>query len=322
MANEYHLWLTRFTLYRRFVDFTKQVHVGTKGITLYMILYNFFKQLFEDDVDSKASGVAFKFTMAIFPAILFLFTLIPYIPVADLQSDILEFLADFMPASIYEATELTILDIVGTERASLLSFGFFFALILATNGVVGMMDAFNKSQHTTEKRSYLHIRFIAVVMVFVFAFVLLLAVTLLIVGGSVLDYLLSRHLVVEDFVYYLILMLRYIVLFIFFFLAISFIYYLAPSVNRRWKFLSVGALLASLLVIFVSSGFSYYIQSFGTYNKLYGSIGTMLGIMLWFYLISWVLILGFELNVSMERASRDVRKAQAATKVIGRVAQN
>jgi len=104
--------------------------------------------------------------------------------------------------------------------------------------------------------------------------------------------------------YYLILILRYVIVFFVFFSTVSFIYYLAPSIHKRWKFFSLGAVVAAMLGILITHLFSYYFTNFASYNKLYGSIGTIIAFMIWIYLISIIILLGFEINASVDEAKK------------------
>jgi membrane protein len=139
------------------------------------------------------------------------------------------------------------------------------------------------------------------------AFVLFLAIILLVVGQLVLDYLLS-HL--HEFQWltkanvWLLLLLRFTVIFVVFFLAVSTIYYFGPAIHYNWRFFSIGSLLATIFIIAISYGFSFYITHFGTYNKVYGSIGVLIALMIWIQLIAIVLLVGYELNASIHDAAR------------------
>ena len=142
------------------------------------------------------------------------------------------------------------------------------------------------------------------------AIVLILAVVLLVVGQLVLDYvLLNLNELdwlngIDKFTVYLIFLLRFIVIFIVFFLAVSTIYYFGPAIHYNWRFFSIGSFLATILILAVSYGFSFYITNFGTYNKVYGSIGVLIALMVWVQLVTVVLLIGYEINASIHDAAR------------------
>jgi membrane protein len=268
----------------------------------------FFHNLMEDEIMDRSNAVAYNFILAVFPAIIFLFTLIPYItpffPDITNQS-ILEFLGEMMPASMYDVISPTVMDIVSNQRGGLLSLGFVFSIYLSTNGTMALMRAFNACYRTTERRSGLKTRLIATGLTFNLAFVVFLAIVLLVVGQLVLEYFMRfSWLNLSDFTVILLFVLRFIVISIVFLIAISALYYFGPSVHYNWRFFSIGSVVATLLTLAVCYGFSYYITNFGTYNKVYGSIGVLIAIMVWVQLVTVVLLIGYEINATMHHAIR------------------
>lgn len=292
--------------YIRLVSFLKSIRIRHGQASLYSTLIIFVDKVGDNQLFEKAYGVAFNFTLSLFPSIIFLFALVPFIHTiipSIGQGEILHFLQDVLPDSMFEATAETIFDTILIRREGLVSFGVLFALFLATNGVNSLMKTFNTSYVTNEKRSFIKTRLIALFLTILLAVALIMAILLLIIGQLVLDWLFSFGILTEDFLYYIILLLRFMVIFIAFYLAIASIYFWGPAIHDKWRFFSMGSLLATLLCIAVSFGFSYYITSFGTYNKVYGSIGTLIALMVWQYLMSAILLLGFEFNASIDRAA-------------------
>ncbi len=281
-----------------------RTYIGNEHTNLYRILTILVAKLKRDDIDQRANAVAYNLTLAVFPAIIFLFTLIPYIPIPDLDKQIMNFLGDVLPRGIYRDAADTIQDIISRPRGNLLSLGFFLALYASTNGMVALMTAFNRTYKTIESRSFLKKRLISAILTFALALVLFVAIVLLIVGQVVLDWLVDEHLLDADFIYYLLTILRYVIVFMVFFGMVSFIYYLAPAIHKRWHILSLGSVVAATLGIVITHLFSYYFTNFASYNKLYGSIGTIIAFMIWIYLISMVILLGFEINASVDEAKK------------------
>lgn len=276
--------------------------VAKSGMSLLDFLILFFQQVQLDNINSKANAMAFNFMMAIFPGIIFLFTLIPYFPIPHLQEQILTFLAGAVPSAIYVMLRETIVDIIGRPRGGLLSFGFIFALYAAMNGTLSMMNAFDECHKSAHKRrSFFQARWIALSLTILNALVLIVSVSLLLVGEQVLDYLYKFH-GLSSFNYYVLMIVRYLTAICSFFFLTAFIFYFAPSVHTRWSFFSFGAFVSTALNILVTVGFSIYLSNFATYNKLYGSIGTIIALMLWLYLTSIVLLIGFEMNAVLEMA--------------------
>lgn len=283
-----------------------------ENVSLYKIIKIFLNNLTDDEILDRANGVAFNFILAIFPAIIFLFTLIPYITefFPDINTDsIMQFLGDQIPTSMNEVISSTLHDIISIQRGGLLSFGFLFSVYLSTNGMMALMRAFNACYRTIENRSAIKTRLIATGLTINMAIALFLAITLLIAGQFVLKYVMANlsefeWLNVNYFTIFLIFASRFLALFIAFFLAISFVYYFGPAIHYNWRFFSIGSVLATLFSLAVSYGFSYYITNFGTYNKVYGSIGALIALMVLIQLITIVLLVGYEVNTSIHDAIR------------------
>ncbi len=288
-----------------------------EDVSLYRIVKRFLRNLQDDEIMDRANGVAFNFILAIFPAIIFLFTLIPYFtpyfPEINRES-ILDFLGDLsesglIPPNMYEVASSTILDIVSNQRGGLLTLGFLFALVLSTNGMLALMRAFNACYKTIENRSAVKTRVIATALTVNMTFTILVTILLLVVGQFVMEYLLTHFqdlttFNLSNFQVGMLFVVRFLIIFVTFFIAISTIYYFGPAIHYNWRFFSVGSFIATLLCLAVSYGFSYYITNFGTYNKVYGSIGVLIALMVWVQLITVVLLVGYEINASIHDSIR------------------
>ncbi len=287
------------------VNYLEGIEVIKDTFSLYQFLKLFARKLTKDDIWDKANGIAFNFTLSIFPAIIFLFTLIPYIqyfyePFSE--QAILGFLKEVLPATVYEFTSQTIEDIVSKSRGDLLTIGFLTSTFLATNGTMSIIKAFNACYQTREVRGFLKTRMMAAFLTGILAFTLFLAIILLTVGEAVINYVYPQDILDASYMIYLIYLLRFLVIFVVFLFAIATIYYFAPAIHDRWHFFSWGAVLAALLSVLASLGFSLYINNFGMYNKLYGSIGALIAVMVWFYILAVIILLGFVLNATLDRA--------------------
>lgn len=279
-----------------------------ENVSLYKIFRLFIQNLMDDEILDRANGVAYNFILAVFPAIIFLFTLIPYINnfFADVNTQtIMQRLGEVMPPSMFDVISPTVLDIVSNQRGGLLSLGFVFSLYLSTNGTLALMRAFNACYRTVERRSGFKTRLIATGLTINLALVVFLAIVLLVVGQLVMDYITQLEWIdISDFTVFLLFAVRFLVIFIVFFLAISTLYYFGPAIHYNWRFFSIGSCVATLLTIAVSYGFSYYVTNYSTYNKVYGSIGVLIAIMVWIQLITVVLLIGYEINASIHNAIR------------------
>lgn len=288
--------------YNRFRLFLKRYHLENVATSVYQVYKVLIKKITLFDIDVRAAAVAYNFTLAIFPTIIFLFSLIPYIPVNNLDLKIIALLSEVLPKGIFHEAQETIIEIVSKPRGGVLSLGFIFALYASTSGMLALMRAFNMTYKTSEKRGFIKARLIGVMLNFLLTFVLIVAIVVLIVGRVMVDFLFDEGIMNRDFTFYALQLLTYFVIFLVFFVTISIIYYWAPAIHKKWNFINAGSITASILTILISNLFSYYLSNFATYNKLYGAIGTFIALMVWLYLVAMILILGFEINASISEA--------------------
>ena len=287
--------------FRCLLSFLSDVRIRNRRVSLFRILIIFIEKIRHDDVINRAYGVAFNLTLSVFPTLIFLFTLLPYLPFIE-EDQIMNFMHEVMPPSVYRTASTTFSDILSRPRTGLLSFGVVFALYLATNGMISLMDAFNRIFRTNENRSWIKTRTMATILTLILAGMLVVTVLMLVVGQFAIKWLYHQNSILEDYQFYLFIILRFVTMFIGFLITISAIYYLAPSIHDRWQFFSPGSVVAALLCLSASFLFSTYITNFGTYNKLYGSIGALIALMIWFYMLSAIILLGFTLNASIDTA--------------------
>ncbi|MBT7481361.1 MAG: YihY/virulence factor BrkB family protein [Flavobacteriales bacterium] len=271
---------------------------GFEGLSIYDVTIFFWKGLMEGAITTRASSLAFNFFLAFFPAVIFLFTLIPYIPIEGFQETLMELLGSVLPESTNKMAFKTIDDIVNNPRGGLLSVGFVLALYFSTNGVSALIEAFNSSFHIRESRSFLYQRFISLVLTLILSVMLIFTISTLIFGKSYLGSLLADGTISTEYLY-LFSFLRWFIMFTFLLFGISLLFYLAPNLQVRWKLFSPGTIFSSLFIIITSIIFSYYINNFAQYNQIYGSIGTLIIILLWMYFNSIILLTGFEINASI-----------------------
>ncbi len=273
---------------------------GFEGLSLYIVTKFFFKGIQNGGLNMRAQSLAFSFFLALFPSVIFAFTLIPYIHIAHFQESLFSLLQTLLPKQAFRAMEDTIFDIIKKHRGGLLSVGFFSALYFSTSGFNAMISAFNSTYHDIETRSELKKRLISLLMVIISSVLVLMAITLIIFAEIGLHHIIAK----DKSIYYLILFGKWIILITLCFCFISFNYYLGPKRKTGFHFFSPGSILATVLTIITSLIFAYYVNNFGNYNKLYGSIGTLIVIMLWIYINSLILLLGFDLNASTVSAKK------------------
>lgn len=273
--------------------------------TWYIFLKKLTDKIIGSDISDRAASVSYNLILAVFPTIIFLFTLIPYIPIPDLDTQIMDLFRRILPGDTFDSVYTTLQDIISRPHSGILSIGFLLALYSATSGVVALMRAFNASHQTDEQRSFITTRLIAAGLTLMLAFALVLAIVALVVGGVVIDYLLRFGVFNNIVFYYLLKIARYLVVFAVFVGVISLIYRFGPDVNMKWAFVNPGAVTASTLIVLTTLAFSYYVANFGSYNKVYGSIGTLIALMVWINLIMLLMLLGFEMNIALYNLEGD-----------------
>lgn len=277
---------------------------GFEGVQLKNVLRFVIKGFGKGVLVTRASSIAFNMLMAFLPASIFLFTLIPFIPVPNLKQELIRLFENLTPEQAYSFMQATIIDVITKKSGGFLIFMFIATIIFSTNGIHATINAFVVSSHRFRSRTWIDQRKISVILLLVVFFLIAFAGLLLIFGKMLMAKLVVLHYLKKNLVYYLLMVLKWVVIALFIFLAISFLYWLAPVKRSDFRFISPGSIIATFLFILTSLGFSAYVNHFGQYNRLYGSIGTLIVIMIWLYLNSIALLIGFELNVSI-KAARD-----------------
>jgi membrane protein len=288
---------------------------GFEGVPLYDVMKFFYGQIKTVGLTERASAIAYNFIMAIPPSLLFLFTLIPQMPFfkkGDIQKQITFLIKDIIPAEGYNKTIITFIDKTFFKAPvySLLSFGLLLALFFASNAMMGIMRSFNKDYIGFQKRRGLHNRWIAIRLTTLIFSLVLGCLILLITQGAVLKWFGLRNQSWREVIFYV----RWVFIVALIFYSIAFIYKYAPAVHKRWRLVSPGSILATFLCIMASLGFSAFVNNFGRYNALYGSIGTIIVLMALVYINSLVLLIGFELNVSIKSLRSIVSRRDAEEK--------
>jgi membrane protein len=230
--------------------------------------------------------------------------LIPFLPIANLHQQLLTELHTLLPQTAYQAAVETINDLVKTQRNGLLSFGFLVTLYFATNSINALMEAFNQAIHVSETRSFIKQRCVSLFLFVALSMLLLTASLLIIFSEVAVNYAVAHGLILSDWGEILLLTLgKWSVAFLLLYTAISLLYYFGPVNSANYRFISPGALLATVLSITASLVFNYYVNNFGTYNKVYGSIGSIMVIMLWLEFNCLIMLIGFDLNAKIYNRS-------------------
>lgn len=276
----------------------KIVLPGFDGLPIYYVAKFFFKGLVEGALELKASAMAFKFFLAIFPTLIFLLTLIPYIPIDNFSYELLDILDEVLPEQGYEFLRDSLVSLITNSDGGLLSFGFIFAIYLATSGFDGMQNAFMESYNSTFHRNIIRTRMVSILMLCILTILVIIAIAAILFSEYMVNYVLE-----EGSTSSVLLMIgKWLIITLLCFFGISTLYYFGGNRKMKWRFFSAGSTLATILVIIVSLAFGFYVDNFANYNKIYGSIGTIISLMLLIYINSFVLLIGFELNASIQLA--------------------
>lgn len=299
-----HKYIRSTFPYRYAFTKSKSVYLpGFQGLPLYDVVVFFKNQVQKVGLNDRASSIAFNFLLAIPAATIFLCTLIPYLPVSKkLTKQLLLLTNELTPnQNTYTLVSNFLNDFLAKQRGGLLSFGLIVSLYYASNAMMGLMRSFNKSlsPHAHFPRNFLHNRFVAIRLTLVLILLVIGSVVILVTQDAVLRYVFKALHVHNNSMRGIFKTLRWIVIVPLFYFAIAFMYKHGPSIKEKWRLFSPGTLLATILMILVTFLFSIFVNKFGTYNKIYGSIGTILILMIVVYLNALILLIGFELNVSI-----------------------
>ena len=275
---------------------------GFQGIPLFDVAVFFIKGLMKGVLNQRAAATSFHFILALFPLLLFFFTLLPYFDTTYYAAQLFDFLKDFVPETIYPTIETTMQDILQRKHNGLLSVGFISSIYVASSGINAILISFNQSHHSIEKRKWLKRRLMSMLIVVIIVIVVIISFTL--TGGFKIfvRYLEQESILDSAAKMFMLKAAQWILLIVIVYFAFASLYYYTPAVRTHYTFFSAGATLATILFILTTQGFNFYITHFSQYNALYGSIGVLIIVLLWIYLNSFILLIGFELNASIAEA--------------------
>lgn len=271
------------------------------GASLYYVAQFFWTGITEGDVGSRAAAISYRILMALIPTIIFGLSIIPYLPIDNLEWIILDNLKAVMPVSAHGLLYNLIEDLMSKRHSTWVSLGFLLGLYYATSTINAYILEFNASPNLVSKYGFFKGLLISFLLVLFFAFFMFIAGLLLLAGNYIVEMLLSYGLI-NDFSSVLLNLLRYILAFSIFVFSISVLYYAGDKQKERFKPINPGAVSAAFLVIISSIIFAWFVNNFGNYSKLYGSLGAFFVALIWLYFNNIIILLGFELNTSIKRA--------------------
>jgi membrane protein len=277
----------------------RNIYPGFEGVSLQEALIGVREELRNDNIIIRASSMSFFFFLAIFPTIIFFFSLIPYLPVENYNAVFMGLLKGFLPEGIYSMLRTTISDILSIQRGGVTSFNFIMAFAFSSNGVTSMLTAFDKTHDNYKKRKFLQKQWVSFKLVVLVSFMFLVSITLVILGERTIKNILIYFDFYNFWTYTIIVFLKYIIVFFAFFNVVASIYYYGPSVKEKFKYFSIGAIFSTFSLIILSTLLKVYFKLFSNFNQLYGSLGIIIVSMLFVYLNSCVLLIGYEINNSI-----------------------
>lgn len=279
---------------------------GLEGLSLYDLWEIYSGGIIKGTFSTRASAIAFSFFMALFPFLLFMLNLIPYIRfIDDFQVEFLIFMDSLLPPQTSEFFNDIFLDIANTPRGGLLSVAFVLSIFLMTNGVNAIFTGFEFSYHTSANRSILRQYIIAVGISLIMALLLLISVILAVFLTYAIDDLDQLGIIGRQGIGAQ--LIKYSVFVLLIYIGVATLYFFGTKEARQAKFFSVGALFTTILIMITTYLFGLYIENFSAYNELYGSIGALLILMVYIWINSNILLLGFELNASLIKLKKNFK---------------
>lgn len=269
---------------------------GAQGANVYEIGSSFFKSIKDIRLTERAAAISFNFLMAIPPSLIFLVSLIPFLPLDTAQETILNSIRMLSPSpKLFDTVENIITDFMNNKRRELLSVGFLFTIFVSSNGVMGILRSFDRDSPGHIRRTGMVRRWKAIRLTLGLMLVFLVSIALIIIQTSLLD----RYLVDLVGSTVIIKLASWITLVLLIYITICILYKYGPSLQHRFRFFSTGAFIATLLFIIISYGFFFIANHFINYNRIYGSIGTLLMFMIWMFITGLVILIGYEINLAI-----------------------
>jgi membrane protein len=301
---------------KQFIRGSKMVRLpGFKGFSIYDIWSPFIQQLRKTSLVERASGISFNIVMAIPPTLIFVFTLIPYLPISkQFIHQIFALIRDIVPGEKNNSAIIKFLnDFISRPRNGLLSFGLLLAIFFSSNAMMGVLRSFDKNYPGFRKRKGIHKRKVALKLTLIVFFLIFICLLVLIAQSAVLKLIGINGVSLRN----IINNARWGILILLTFYIVSFIYRHGPAVSKRWSLLTPGAVFATTLMIIATALVSYWANNFSNYNKLYGSISAIFILMSLIYANSLALLMGFELNVTLNNLKREKTEARSASLITG-----
>ncbi len=298
-------WISTRKAFLRARRMLRRVHPwGPKEMNLYDVTRYFVVGILNGSVATRSAAISFRLFLAFFPAMIVLLSIVPYTPLST--DDVLGSLELLFPGETVELFEQTVTDLLDQRQGALLSVGFVLLLFYASSSVNAILTGFGESFHLQRRPDWVVFRLLSVLLLLVLSLLLGLAVLLAGFAGDVLVWAESRNWFDAEALPWL-AVARWMVSLGLVYTSVNILYHAGNRERERRFAFSVGASMATVLIVLFSLGFSYFIEQFNSYNRLYGSLGTLLVTLVWLNSNSSVLLLGFELDAAIHRARKEGR---------------
>jgi membrane protein len=263
-----------------------------------------YREIDKDNVFNGAAALGFYLTLAIFPAMIFVMALIPYLPIERVDEAITNFLRQALPPRSASMFAGVVEEVMGERSGGVLTLGLAVALWASSTGMYAIMQQMNIAYGVKEKRPFVRGRATALALTLLFAVLVLGAFSLIVLGGVIQDWI-GPRIGFREGLLALFATFRWIVIVLSLSLAITLVYHFAPNRKRPFRIVSVGSAIATVLLIAGSLGFRVYVENFGNYSATYGSIGTVIVLMLWLFLAGLAILVGAEIDALRETRPED-----------------
>jgi membrane protein len=301
-------------LFVRIVRFLQGVKLpGFRGLSLWYVMRFFAEGIVKGSINMRSASISFRIFLAFFPGIIMLLTLIPYIPIPHFQQNLFDSIRGFFPGDTFSLFESTLDDLINQKHSALLSIGFILMVYYASSSINAILIGFNSSYHLhSEERGHpFALRIASIILIFILGLIMTIAVVLMMFSTATFSYFHRIGIIGDKGYIPLISMARWIISVFLVYAVYSILYNVGVVKKAKWKFLNTGATFATLFFVVTSIGFAYFINNFAQYNKLYGSLGTLMVLMIWLNFNCMILLLGFELNAAIRKAHKSIPKPKA-----------
>lgn len=273
---------------------------GFEGIPIYNVGAFVRREVKREGIIIRANAMAFSFYIALFPSLVVLIALVPYLPIDDFVDTVNESVLQLLPDEAARYVIDLVEDFTNSSQTGALSIGVLLTFWFASNGMISMLRGFEKNyQISYDPRSGLKRRLVALQLTVILGLTFLTSMALVVFGRLLLDFI-TQWVDITAHRYHAILIIRWLATFLLFYAGIGFVYRYGPSMKARIKFISPGTTFATISAILTSIAFSYYINEFGRYNDLYGPIGALIVLMIWMQINSAIILIGYELNAAIQ----------------------